>query len=411
MNFLLVYRNLSLGGIETLIVRMARWLVENGHSVRVVLSAPDVLDELLPPEVGVCYLERPVEQYSRINRVREELSGRLGDAPDVVYSFCYRTALLAEFIVAGSGWKERPRILTGVYHPHDVLLTGAGRKTWVYPFVRHLYQRVVGVRNTLFMNEYCRRSNGEDLGVDFTESGIFPLPVREYAPAVKRVSGSTLRIVSVGRMTSFKTYNILMPALVRRLRDQGNDVEWTVYGEGELAAQSRSAAVRHGVEKYCKYMGNCNYEALPDVFANADVFVGMGTAAIEAALAGLPTLVIPAYSREPVCFGWWNEIDGFWCGEDGHEREGNSCVDVLGKLEELLAMQPDEYDSLSRKGRAKSVKLFGLDANMRRFVDVCEGASQRVKLAPWWFSYAYSGGSRLSKMKKRLRSFVQGNLA
>ena len=40
-------------------------------------------------------------------------------------------------------------------------------------------------------------------------------------------------LLSIGRLTYFKTYNLYMPRIIRQLDDDGYDVEWHVIGGDE----------------------------------------------------------------------------------------------------------------------------------------------------------------------------------
>lgn len=397
-HFILVYTQLSLGGIETLILRMTEWLIREGHRVTLVLTGHGELDASLPKGVTVIYAKRPIRDYCSEGCVRQEFGWLAAQGADVIYSFCFRSAFLALWLATGLKWPACPVFLTGLYHPHDALLVGGGKRTWMFPLVRDLYRNRIPPNRVLFMNEACRRSNGLDLGVSFDDSQLFPIPVS--AAIAERCERRPVRnrIVSVGRLAAFKTYNLMMPEMLKDLVARGHDVSWDVYGGGELAAGMREKAAACGVANRCRFFPVVPYEKLAAVYAESGVFVGMGTAAIEAGLCGVPTIVIPAYSREPLCGGWWHETAGYWVGED----LGGPALSTpaLSLLEKVLPLSPDAYEDLCAKEAAKS-RGFLTEKIMPRFLEVSASLGRTEIRYPRFHRLVYRFLTALAAMKNR----------
>jgi glycosyltransferase involved in cell wall biosynthesis len=366
--------------------------------VTLVLARKGELDSALPEAANVVYLKREIPHYASAQRTRKEFDWLAAEGADVMYSFCFRSAFLALWLATGLRWTRAPAFLTGLYHPHDALLVGGGRRTWMFPLIADLYRNRIPSGRVLFMNEACRQSNGRDLNVDFKASCLFPIPVSSSLAGHCRRKPERTRIVSVGRLAAFKTYNLLMPAVVKELVLRGHDVRWEVYGDGELAGAMRSQARLHKVENRCFFSPPVPYEKLAEIFAQAGFFVGMGTAAVEAGLCGVPTVVIPAYSKEPVCGGWWHTYCGFWMGED---VEGPVLsTPVVDLLDRGLRLTAEAYEQVARLDEEKS-RTFLEESVMPRFMDIALSAGRDQVHYPVLYRLVYRLLTSASAMKNR----------
>ena len=142
MKFLYIFTDLDIGGIETLILRSARWLNSNGHQVILVVSrGGELLSE--------------VSKYASVNVVGKLKYHSCGlpfirniyrDDFDIIHAFSYDSTWLGAQISQDTGSK----LIVGVYHPQAFGFFEG------YPphFIRKYFQLFNSLpeENILFMN-------------------------------------------------------------------------------------------------------------------------------------------------------------------------------------------------------------------------------------------------------------------
>ena len=93
-----------------------------------------------------------------------------------------------------------------------------------------------------------------------------------------------------------------------------------------------------------------------------DLFVGSGTAIVEAASFGIPSVIGIENCSEPVSYGFLTDVPGFSYNEDGLYEK----VEVLELISKFISSSISEKDKLSDQHIEKS-SLFTLDACSRNF--------------------------------------------
>lgn len=223
------------------------------------------------------------------------------------------------------------RVTVGVYHQNEFLYR---QHPLFSADLMRLFRRVPP-ENVLFFNEVSRdnyiRYHAEPA---YGRSPIAPIGISIPArpPAAHRPGRQ--RIASVGNLERFKTYNTHIIDLLPGLAADFSDVSYQVYGGGERLDALRAQARRLGVEHRVTFHGQIAYDRLPEVWDDTDVFVGSGTALIEAAAAGLPALVGVESIPTPLTYGFLSDIEGLSYNELGANlplRSMDACIrHVLG---------------------------------------------------------------------------------
>ncbi|WP_417910630.1 hypothetical protein [Candidatus Electronema sp. PJ] len=311
-----VYGTLRPGGIETLIVRMANALAATAQQVVIFAHSFQALAHCVDQRVHLQEYASTKEIISFLRKDTLHLQGRRL----LLFSFDPISAgrcLLLESTLANL---FQIKHLSGVFHPRAYFMTGE-RKDRIA--LNYLVALAVGKERLFFMNKECKRSHEELWHTDLTVSPIIALPIETRAQCWQPVAGSGLRGISVGRLVDFKAYNLSLPGIVRRLNQAGREVSWDIYGDGPLLAAVREEIMRQQIDAQVKLRGNLDYSQFASTVSQYDLFLGMGTAALEAAMLGVPTLC--ATVDEPLrCYGYLHQLP-------------------LGNVGELQAVPP-EFD-------------------------------------------------------------------
>lgn len=345
--FVLVYGSLRTGGIETLIVRMVNYLAKNGFGVMVCCGEGGLLPAL-PSSAQV------VTTYHDTNELRRKLhadgASMLDEAMDVfIISFDPISAARALHVELQCPSRGRITHLSGVFHPRAYFMTGERRDRVV---LNHWVARAVGYAHLFFMNEECRNSHAKRWGVELSQSPIATLPIDVAENAWACNTDSQLRIVSVGRLVDFKAYNLGAPGIVAALRERGVRVSWDIYGDGPLGDDIEKEIEGCDVRDLVQLKGELPYRDFQTTVASYDIFVGIGTAALEAAMLGVPTICSTDSQRE-LCYGFLHELPYGNVGELQRDPPG---IEILMLLADFARADKSARTRLSELCRAAAMK-------------------------------------------------------
>lgn len=274
-----VYGPMAMGGIETLLVRLANLLVREGRDVQ-LLCQDGVLARDFTSGVTVD-LYRDWDDARAIFAAKSKVGQQR-----LIVSLDPTSCALASWLLRGANGKDDFHI-TGVYHPRAWFL----EDDWLRLAINRVLLRTIADDRIFFINDESRQHHSAWSRRNFTESAILPLGVRIHDSAPVRPTDGTIRIATVGRLADFKDFNLHIPAIARELIDSGLVIQWDVFGTGELAEQVERAIRDTATDHDVRLRGNLPYAELGPTLSHYDIFVGMGTAAVEAATLGLPTIV------------------------------------------------------------------------------------------------------------------------
>jgi glycosyltransferase involved in cell wall biosynthesis len=394
MRFLFVFAGPNkIGGIETLIARMSRWLLGQGHEVALVTGEFSECAGLLPQAVRVIELKADYEKLFRRSSALSTWQRTNLPPPEVVKSFDVAGAWAASML-AGS-LTPAPRILCGIYNPMFLdsgeTLRGLRNRVWEKHFIRH-----VPAEARLFMANEQLEAVREKYGPS-QDGRLFLLPVD--AARFERAARSPRwgRIVSIGRLVPWKGYNQYMIGVIAELRARGRDVHWDVYGDGDEAyvRMLQSEIDARGLSDRVRLRGNLPYEAFADALRDAYIFVGMGTSVLEASFCGVPNVVAIANDPHGRTLG---PIHRFPPGNTGEPGSRGPYTSVLEALEQLLAMDADEY--ARECGRVRDyARQYDQERTMQGFVRYAEAAPVGRITSSWlrllyYFSFLWIGLTR-----------------
>ena len=179
---------------------------------------------------------------------------------------------------------------------------------------------------------------------------VRPAVVAPYLLTVARIDGIMKGYVR-GLVVAFAALRAEHPTL--RLK---------VVGDGPDRPATEALARSLGVDTQVDFLGTLPPEALPPYYREAKVFVGMGTAAAEAAMHGAPVVLALAYDQEcrtPGCFGEPG-VEGF-----GEVVPGQAKRPVLEVIRPLLA-DAAEARQVASRGQTQALADHHPDAATER---------------------------------------------
>lgn len=342
----LVYGSLRTGGIETLIVRIANFFVESEVSVCLCCTAGGELESALNSHVSVVVYRDTSDLVRSMNT--RQYQGRT-ESEVLVMSFDPISAARALKVEAVLISTRKVTHLSGVFHPRAYFMTGE-RKDRI--FLNYLLALAIGRHHLFFMNEECRRTHSTKWHIDLSSSPLLALPINCKDAMWQASDKAAVRVVSVGRLVDFKSYNLGAAGIVRACLDRGVTVTWDIFGDGPLRSSIQAEIEALGVAPYVRLMGVLHYNDFPERVASYDLFVGMGTAALEAAMMGVPT-ICATVDEASLCYGYLHNLP---FGNIGELQLISPNVELVELIENYSAAGQTQRTFLSIQSRSVAAK-------------------------------------------------------
>lgn len=361
MKIAIVNQHFHIGGVETFLLSLIRQFKRLGHDVHVFLLETNNANALLPDLLALDVVVAPFDILKRAASSRPSFDIVLVTNTN---TFCETLRQLTR------GSFEVGRLVVGAYQTRMYCLD-RGPLNLHNRLARQVFARMP-VTNVIFGNDACRDEHAR-VASAMAHAPIVSLIVdgERFRRRAPRDPNAPMRIVSIGRLDHFKTYNLTMPEVVRRLLDRGHEVSWDVYGSGILQDAMMRRIADLGLSEHIQLHGDIDYLAIPQVLDDAFAFVGSGLSMMEAAACGVPSLPAIEYDNLPRTFGFPHEISGISFFEPGLSLP---CYDLADKLETLIRATPAEYESIGDAGREKMSKFFPETVALR-YIQTFEAAS------------------------------------
>jgi hypothetical protein len=362
MKILLVCPLATFGGVETLLIRMANNFVLNHQVVILVISkkivpnlSAEISNDVKILHVRSFYAVLP----NKKQQLRAELNKLFNNSPDVIFSYNMDSLLFSLFVK--KLFDKQIKLLTGVYHPNEYSWKPRFFNLSSYFFKKIIKQ--IPVENILFMNEACRKSTS-NIDKRFLSSPIVPLPIKFDKCLKGKNTYKKYKIVSIGRIASFKTYNFLMLDVMKRLLEVNEDFEYHIYGHGELEDDLKSEIIRYGLAHKVFFYGTLPYNKFQNVLSDAFIFIGMGTSIIEASAQGVPSVLAIAGIKEEFSYGWFHEQLDYNVGEPDYDKTMYGITDLI------LSLYNNQYKYLEYSILSlQKACLFSEDVILEDFLD------------------------------------------
>ena len=375
MKLLIVNLHLEIGGVETLLARLIPLLHKQGVELTLLLLQKKVNQELLDAVTPFCRVLHLKEAFPY---TRGHLRKFFGHEFDVVFYTIARALLVGSWLLGRAGF-QRTKTVLGAYQT-EIFCQEDKRDCYHQRLVRRLVTQDIPAQSIIFGNTAGRDYHAAKLGIDLSESPVIRLFVDVEKYTFK--DRSTLprkKIVSIGRITYFKTYNFTMLPVIKNLVAKGHDVEWHVYGDGEQLDEFKQTIVTQGLENRVFAHGSLKYSQFEQVLDDAFLFVGSGTSLIEAAACGVPALTTIEYAKEADTYGFICDIEGYNLIEPGLDKK---VFKLEEKIIEIINLDHEQYFIMQKncdhKASLYSGKTVIKDYNEAMSLSILQGRNTQV---------------------------------
>jgi hypothetical protein len=326
---LFIYGALAVGGIETFFMRMAKERAKLGLPTTILLlskpesSNSELLEEVkkyadvLFPDDVFCSIPYFTRRFPLVCPIKKKVLKTVFKRIDQIHVFHGMHALLGQRLSINIG-RNIP-ITIGFYH--YIKYIWGGNKVAMHERINRefIFQHLPS-QSLLFFSEGIRKLYTKHKRIDFSNANTFRMGVVEKKnPLISGVLNKSIKIVAIGRLVEFKTYNFYMLDVVKNLINKGYNVQFDIYGDGPLEHAIQNGITNLNLTSNVYLKGSLDYLKFDETVARYDLFIGSGTAVIQAASLGVASIVGVENVVEPKTYGYFNEVHQYEFNIKGHD--------------------------------------------------------------------------------------------
>jgi 1,2-diacylglycerol 3-alpha-glucosyltransferase len=353
----IIANSFTFNGGSTFVIRIAREYALRGKKLGVLMLVDNIdrglkaqLDDVADVYFLKDFLRKPFNYLGR-SLLSIFFPVRFDDLEIIIKKYGNHIHVMGVFGLLFTARLEKKEsyhfnVSAGVYHQYEFMFESTNRLT---SYAQELFKSL-GTKGAIFLNEANVQSYSSFFGLNYSESVLVPVGIE--IPSVVDIKGDSesYKIVSVGNLHPFKTYNLHIIKLMPELLKINKNFSYEIYGEGELQQEAKILIQKLGLEGKVFLKGIIPYSHFKDVLNGAFLFVGSGTAIIEAAALGIPSIIGIESSKEPITYGYLSDIPGFSYNE---ANDFQKTVSIYGCIESI-ALDSTKWHEVSIACKIKS---------------------------------------------------------
>ncbi len=393
----------GLGGAETLHSRIVNYLAASKCKLYMIASERDFtykqiskefLEDIIRIPVDGIYLSTKNNSQKEKKEIQELAKSYLSLNDNMLLAYApYFSNLQVTMMIFESF--QHARLFTSFLHPEAwprALFSWPSvygksirplRKNSLYYYQKELLKKLDTGSASWFMSDLVKKYHEHYYEVELPNSRVIPLPfgIPEIDPVVferARKKSCTLKVVWLGRFEYFKnpsikkTYKALQQIIEKR-KDLKVEFDLIGYGSEKYEKDIRKEVKTSG-RLQVKYLGKIFPDRLPEVIAQYDVGVAMGTSALHIGVMGIPTIYVDASDENH-----YKEIKGCWLHREpiglgsgvygdiaGFRIDGREDMRIL--FEEMIAA-PNLLEDYGVKDRNYVIENYDENKIMPQIID------------------------------------------
>lgn len=363
----------NLGGIETHILRLAEELHGRGIEVQILLLTANY-DKKLIGELGkfstikfvsdmlkrpICLFENNLQLMSVLPLKKDSIDNLLNGVDCIhicgVWSLVFYSRHIRQKAM-------QTKVVCGVYHQNEFNF----RSIHPYFFQKQLFNMVnnsIPEKSMLFFNEKSVDMALDLYGEKYNGSDVFPIGIKFGGNVIDpKINHQSRKIISIGRITSFKTYNFKMVEIFDEILKIDPLFEYHIYGDGAQFSELEQFIETKNMKNSIFLHGSLPYHDFEKIIKDAFIFVGSGTALLEAAAMGVPAVIGIESDTEGLTYGLLSKL----CGYSYHEKGLSfSLENFVTCISDIAALDVTGYAEISEKSKVRASEF-----SIEEFVDL-----------------------------------------
>ncbi len=295
------------------------------------------------------------------------------------------------------------KITVGIYHQNEFKYESIKCffNNWVFKEISRFNHNHI-----IFFNNNTRNTYAQYFNRTFINSTVIPIGIDLKNEITNFNNFVPNLIISVGNLVGFKTYNKHIINEIPNLIKLYPEVKYHIYGTGEEEINIKSLIKDLDLEEYVILKGILDYNKFNEVVSLANVFVGNGTAVLEAANLSVPSIVGIESCEDPITYGYISDIEEF----DYNEFIINKrTIKFNLLLENLFSGGKDERKRLGKLNKI-AVEKFDISNTVLGFDKVNKNKEKKdiivfrqIVLIKLLFSFIYISIFHLTKIDCRFK--------
>jgi len=286
---------------------------------------------------------------------------------DLAFYTISQAIVIGSWLLSRAGYRDT-RVVLGAFQTEIFCAPHQGFRIH-RRYIHWIIKSKISPESIIFGNTATKNHHSKKLNFNFDASPVIRLFIDLDKYKFKdRVNLPRTKIVSIGRLVSYKTYNFSMLTVIKNLKSAFFPLQWHIYGDGDLTERLNREIMHLNLENSVFLHGPINYSKFEDVLEDAFLFVGTGTSLLEAAACGVPALTAIEYCSDPLTYGNISNIKGI----DMFEKNLNIPIYKLEEcIKKILTLPSAEYATLQRCDFNKSTEYSG-GAIISKYIKVFE---------------------------------------
>ena len=264
----------------------------------------------------------------------------------------------------------------GVYNLNEYILTNYKK----YYFAREIENliKTFSYKNYLFFNEISRDEYIKVYGKSLIDSKISPVGVDLKQFSGRKTGKKNNKIVSIGRLTEWKTYNFHIIDVIKKFKDQNINFTYDSYGDGAERKRLEQKVIDYQLQDQVKFHPTIKYSQFQEKITNSLMFIGAGTALIEASACGIPALI--GIENEaidnPQTFGFLHDLNTLSYQEIELNLEKKL---IYNCIKNLYNLSEDEYNEQCNLAINRA-KDFDIKITIVKFIEIVKQSQKNDKI-------------------------------
>lgn len=381
MKILFVYTSLPKGGIETFFVRMAKQLFNEGHEIRFLFFGNIFDDELIKELQKFAkifninnYLKAPslFKKQTPLLKLlmpikKEKLNRDVLEGITHIHAPDYNSLLYTGKILS---IKSEIKVSTGVYHINEYNFSSSN--IWYFKKKIEKLLNNFPWQNILFFNEISKEFYNEKFVNNFKKSVVTPIGINLTQENSVLLGEQNNKIVSIGRLTQWKRYNFHMLDVIKSLQNKNIILYYDSYGSGSELTLLNNKVKDLELQDYVTFHGNIPYTKFKETISKKLMFIGGGTALIEASALGIPSLIGIENEEEPLSYGFLHNTSTYSYQEKQLKFDKKNIEYFILYLKGL---SEESYKSECEKARLRA-KDFSIDKTKIDFINMINSSQK-----------------------------------
>jgi len=251
----------------------------------------------------------------------------------------------------------------GAYHQNEYMYICNNAK-YFQQILRTTFKNI-SANNLIFLNETRMLNYSIFFDSHINNGNIVPVGITKKESLVNLSNFDTKRIVSIGNLTKFKTYNKHIIELIPSLKEEYPNIIYDIYGDGDERINLENLVKQLNIESYVNFYGRIKYEDMENILKDTCLFVGNGTSIVEASSYSIPSIIGIESIEIPKTYGFLSDIQGLSYNEFDSTKE----LFDIGFLVKKLFNDKEYYYRKSNECYLKSNE-YTINTTVSKFINI-----------------------------------------